>query len=121
MRTMGRLTLCLSLRQAGLVDRFRVVVHPVITGRTGQDRIHGGYPDVALEMTNSRTLDGRTQLLEYLPAVLAGPPEPKPLPDADPWPCALALHHPRTSVAGVDSCCAPAARASSGASRSVHR
>ena len=35
MRTLGSLTLCRSLLEAGLVDRFRVVVFPVITGRNG--------------------------------------------------------------------------------------
>jgi dihydrofolate reductase len=74
MTTMGSLTLCRSLLKAGLVDRFRVVVFPVITGSTGSDRIYDGYPDVALDMINSRTFDGRIQLLEYVPTVLAGPP-----------------------------------------------
>src|SRR5215210_309763 len=74
MRTIGSLTLCRSLLKAGLVDRFRVVVFPVITGKTGRDRIYDGYPDVALEMVSSRTFDGRLQLLEYVPRVLAGPP-----------------------------------------------
>ena len=74
MRTIGSLTLCRSLLKAGLVDRFRVVVFPVITGSTGSERIYDGYPDVALDMINSRTFDGRTQLLEYVPRVLAGPP-----------------------------------------------
>jgi dihydrofolate reductase len=74
MTTMGSLTLCRSLLKAGLVDRFRVVVFPVITGSTGQDRIYDGYPDVALDLINSRTFDGRIQLLEYAPTVLAGPP-----------------------------------------------
>ncbi len=74
MRTMGSLTVCRALLRAGLVDRFRVVVFPVITGSTGQDRIYDGYPDVALEMIGNRTFDGRTQLLEYVPTVLAGPP-----------------------------------------------
>ncbi len=74
MRTMGSLTLCRSLLEAGLVDRFRVVVFPVITGSTGQERIYDGYPDVALHMVNSRTFDGRIQLLEYVPTVLEGPP-----------------------------------------------
>jgi dihydrofolate reductase len=73
MRTMGSLTLCRSLLRAGLVDRFRVVIFPVITGSTGGDRIYDGYPDVALDMINSRTFDGRIQLLEYVPTVLAGP------------------------------------------------
>jgi dihydrofolate reductase len=74
MRTLGSLTLCRSLLNAGLVDRFRVVVFPVITGSTGRDRIYDGYPDVSLEMVSSRTFDGRLQLLEYAPTVLAGPP-----------------------------------------------
>jgi dihydrofolate reductase len=74
MRTLGSLTLCRSLLNAGLVDRFRVVVFPVITGSTGRDRIYDGYPDVALDMVASRTFDGRLQLLEYVPTVLAGPP-----------------------------------------------
>jgi len=74
LRTIGSLTLCRSLLKAGLVDRFRVVVFPVITGRTGKDRIYDGYPDVSLDMVESRTFDGRLQLLEYVPTVLAGPP-----------------------------------------------
>ena len=74
MRTMGSLTLCRALLRAGLVDRFRVVVFPVITGSTGRDRIYDDYPDVSLEMLGSRTFDGGTQLLEYAPTILAGPP-----------------------------------------------
>lgn len=74
MRTLGSLTLCRSLLEAGLVDRFRVVVFPVLTGSTGSDRIYDGYPDVALDMVASRTFDGRIQLLEYVPTVLTGPP-----------------------------------------------
>jgi dihydrofolate reductase len=76
MTTLGSLTLCRSLLEAGLVDRFRVVVFPVITGRTGRERIYDGYPDVALDMVASRTFDDRIQLLEYVPRVLTGPPGP---------------------------------------------
>ena len=74
MRTMGSRSLCRSLLEAGLVDRYRVVVFPVITGNTGRERIYDGYPDVGLEMIGSRTFDGRIQLLEYVPTVLEGPP-----------------------------------------------
>jgi dihydrofolate reductase len=74
LRTLGSLTLCRTLLAAGLVDRFRVVVFPVITGNTGRERIYDGYPDVALEMVDRRTFDGRLQLLEYVPTVLTGPP-----------------------------------------------
>ena len=74
LRTLGSLTLCRSLLSAGLVDRFRVVIFPFITGSTGRDRIYDGYPDVSLELVQSRTFDGRLQLLEYVPTVLTGPP-----------------------------------------------
>jgi dihydrofolate reductase len=74
MRTIGSLSLCRSLLEAGLVDRFRVVVFPVITGSTGRDRIYDGYPDATLDLVASRTFDGRIQLLEYVPKLLPGPP-----------------------------------------------
>lgn len=94
--TLGSLSLCRSLLNAGLVDRFRLVVFPVITGRTGRERIFDGYPDVALEMVDSRTFDGRLQLLDYVPTVLDGPgrsgaaPDPRSAPEADAPP-----HEPR--------------------------
>ena len=72
--TIGSLSLCRSLLRAGLVDRFRVVMFPVITGATGAERIYDGYPDVALEMIDHRTFDGRIQLVEYRPRVLEHPP-----------------------------------------------
>ncbi|MFC8523680.1 MULTISPECIES: dihydrofolate reductase family protein [Micrococcaceae] len=72
--TLGSLSLCRSLVAAGLVDRFRLVVFPLITGRTGRERIYDGYPDVALEMVDSRIFDGRLQLLEYIPRVIDRPP-----------------------------------------------
>jgi dihydrofolate reductase len=74
MSTIGSLSLCRSLLKAGLVDRYRVVVFPVITGSTGRERIYDAYPDVALDMVDSRTFDGRIQLLEYVPTTLSGPP-----------------------------------------------
>jgi dihydrofolate reductase len=78
LRTLGSVSLCRSLLTAGLVDRFRVVLFPVITGATGQDRIYDSYPDVSLELVASRLFDGRLQLLEYIPTVLAAPPGEHP-------------------------------------------
>jgi dihydrofolate reductase len=72
--TIGSLTLARSLLRAGLVDRFRVGIFPVITGATGAERIYDGYPDVALAMTDSRTFDGRILMVEYRPRVLEHPP-----------------------------------------------
>jgi dihydrofolate reductase len=74
MRTFGSLSLCRSLITAGLVDRFRVVVFPVITGKTGYDRMYDGYPDVALDMIASQIFDGRLQMLEYVPRIVTEPP-----------------------------------------------
>jgi hypothetical protein len=58
LRTLGSVSLCRSLIMAGLVDRFRVVVFPVVTGATGQDRIYDGYPDIRLDLVESRTFEG---------------------------------------------------------------
>lgn len=75
LRTIGSLQLCRSLLEAGLVDRYRVVMFPVITGATGHERIYDGYPDVGLTMVDSRTFDATIQLVEYEPTVLDGPPQ----------------------------------------------
>jgi dihydrofolate reductase len=74
LRTLGSVSLCRSLITAELVDRFRVVVFPVVTGATGQDRIYDGYPDIKLDLIESRSFEGGLQLLEYVPTVLEGPP-----------------------------------------------
>lgn len=72
--TLGSLSLARSLLQAGLVDRFRVGIFPVITGATGSERIYDGYPDVALDTISSQTFDGRILMVEYRPRVLDKPP-----------------------------------------------
>ena len=74
LRTIGSATLCRSLVEAGLVDRLRVVVFPVINGASGRDPFYAGWPDVALETLGHRTFDGRLQMMEYAPRVLDGPP-----------------------------------------------
>lgn len=71
--TLGSVSLCRSLMEAGLVDRFRVVIFPVITGKTGSGRIYDGYQDFVLELVESRTFDNRSQLLEYVPRKLDAP------------------------------------------------
>jgi dihydrofolate reductase len=74
LRTVGSVSLCRSLLEAGLVDRLRVVIFPVITGASGLQRLFEGYPDITLDLIETRTFDGRLQLLEYVPTVLEGPP-----------------------------------------------
>ena len=61
-----------------LVDKNTKVLTQGITGATGQERIYDGYPDVALDLTESRTFAGGIQLLDYRPRLLDAPLPPGP-------------------------------------------
>lgn len=74
LRTIGSPSLSTSLLRAGLVDRYRVVVFPVVTGATGSDRIYDAWPDVTLDVVESRTFEGGLQLLDCVPTLLDKPP-----------------------------------------------
>jgi dihydrofolate reductase len=69
LRSHGSLSLNRALMAAGLVDRVQITVFPVITGRTGLDRIFEGAADFDLDLIESRTLDRRTQELTYMPTL----------------------------------------------------
>ncbi|GAB4094613.1 dihydrofolate reductase family protein [Brachybacterium horti] len=72
--TVGSIRLSLALIEADLVDRFRVVLFPVVTGRTGLERIWEQFGDLSLELLEARTFEGGLQLLEYRPTALEAPP-----------------------------------------------
>ncbi|MBU2666059.1 dihydrofolate reductase family protein [Actinoplanes bogorensis] len=67
-RSQASLSLNWSLMAAGLVDRIEVTIFPVVSGKTGVSPILGGAGDYDLELLDSRTFDGRSQLLVYRPA-----------------------------------------------------
>jgi hypothetical protein len=46
-----------------------VTVFPVLTGRSGTDRIFEGAEDFDLELLDTTMLDGRTQELIYRPTL----------------------------------------------------
>jgi dihydrofolate reductase len=69
LRTIGSFTLARSLLAAGVVDRLRVMVFPLVLGETGRQPVFEGLPDLELDLVSARTLDGRLQLLEYVPKV----------------------------------------------------
>ncbi|MGW3551190.1 dihydrofolate reductase family protein [Streptomyces griseoincarnatus] len=69
LRSHGSLSMNRALMAAGLVDRLQVTVFPVVTGRTGQDRIFEGAADFDLELLEHRTLDDRIQELVYRPTL----------------------------------------------------
>ncbi|MGP9746697.1 dihydrofolate reductase family protein [Brachybacterium sp. AOP29-B2-41] len=72
--TTGSIRLSHSLLKAGLVDRFRIILFPVITGRTGLERIWEQFEDFSLDLVTARTFEGGLQLLEYVPTYLSEPP-----------------------------------------------
>jgi dihydrofolate reductase len=67
LRSHGSLTLNRALLNAGLVDAIEVTVFPVISGKTGVDRVFDGAEDFDLELIEARTFDGNTQVLTYRP------------------------------------------------------
>ena len=69
LRSHGSLSMNRALMAAGLVDRVQVTLFPVISGRTGTERIFQGAADFDLDLIESRTLDGRTQELVYRPTL----------------------------------------------------
>lgn len=69
LRSHGSLSMNRALMAAGLIDRIQVTIFPVITGRTGSERIFEDADDFDLELIQSRTLDGRIQELVYRPAL----------------------------------------------------
>jgi dihydrofolate reductase len=71
LRSHGRLSLNRALMAAGLVDQVQLTIFPVISGRTGTDRVFQGAADFDLDLLESRTLDGRIQELIYRPTLHA--------------------------------------------------
>ncbi|WP_203582072.1 dihydrofolate reductase family protein [Microbacterium hibisci] len=67
LRSHGSLSMNRSLMAAGLVDLIQLTVFPVISGRTGTDRVFEGADDFDLELVDERTLDGGTKELLYRP------------------------------------------------------
>jgi dihydrofolate reductase len=65
----GSLSMNRALMSAGLVDRVRVTLFPVITGETGLDPIFQGATDFDLELVEHHTLDGHIQELTYRPTL----------------------------------------------------
>ena len=71
LRSIGSIRLVRSLAKLGLIDRFRLMVFPLILGETGREPIYADYPRVALELLGTKVLDSRLILLEYRPAARA--------------------------------------------------
>lgn len=66
LRTMGSLFLARQLT-AGLVDRLRLMIFPLIAGDSGREPCFANMASADLELVDHRTLDGRVLLVEYRP------------------------------------------------------
>jgi dihydrofolate reductase len=71
LRTLGSVSIVQQLLTAGLVDRLKLMVCPLVLPDTGTEPVFQHVPDIGFELVDSRTFDGRVLLLEYRPA---GPP-----------------------------------------------
>jgi dihydrofolate reductase len=67
-RSFGSITLVKGLMQAGLVDRLRLMVFPLMVGPDGREPAFAGHPRTGLDLASTTVLDGRLLLLEYRPA-----------------------------------------------------
>ncbi len=68
LRTVGSVSLVRQLLNAGQVDRLRLMVFPLIIGKSGQEPFFAQLADIALELDSYTVLDGRIVLSDYRPA-----------------------------------------------------
>lgn len=67
LRTVGSLSIVKQLVNAGLVDRLRLMVFPLVVGASGAEPWFEGLDEGELELVDHRALDGRIVLVEYRP------------------------------------------------------
>jgi dihydrofolate reductase len=65
MRTIGSASLVRSLFRAGLVDRVRVMVFPMIHGTAGEGPVFAELPVLDLDLDSTTVVDDRLVLLDY--------------------------------------------------------
>jgi dihydrofolate reductase len=67
LRTMGSLSVVKQLFNAGLVDRLRLMVFPLLVGPGGRESAFEAVADADLSLLAHRVLDNRILLSEYAP------------------------------------------------------
>jgi dihydrofolate reductase len=65
LRAMGSLSLVAALMDAGLLDRLRLIVFPLVAGPRGREPWAAGLPMRELALERTEVLDGRLLALEY--------------------------------------------------------
>src|SRR3954447_1238539 len=67
LRTVGSLSVARQLLGAGLVDRLRLMIFPLIAGPAGREAAFADVASAELELVDHQTLDRRVLLVEYRP------------------------------------------------------
>ncbi|MGI8882099.1 MAG: dihydrofolate reductase family protein [Jatrophihabitans sp.] len=67
LRTMGSLSIARQLLNAGLVDRLRLLMFPLLAGPDGREPFFADMACADLELADHRVLDGRILLAEWVP------------------------------------------------------
>lgn len=67
LRTIGSLSIVRQLIEAGLVDRLRLMIFPLLAGASGREAAFEGAASADLQPVRHQLLDGRVLLVEYVP------------------------------------------------------
>jgi len=67
LRTVGSLSLIRQLLGAGLVDRLRLIVCPLVIPQTGLEPAFAGLPELQFNLLDVKVLGGRIVILDYQP------------------------------------------------------
>lgn len=67
LRTMGSISVARQLLDAGLVDRLRLMVFPLIAGPSGREPFFADMVSADLALVEHRALDDRVLILDYRP------------------------------------------------------
>jgi dihydrofolate reductase len=61
----GSISIGQQLAKAGLLDGYRLLVHPVVLGSAGYKPVFGGFDQPGLRLVRSEVLDSRVVAMEY--------------------------------------------------------
>lgn len=67
-RTAGSLSIVRQLISAGLVDRLRLMLCPLVLPSTGVEPAFADYPEIQFDLLDTRILDKRIVILDYRPS-----------------------------------------------------
>jgi dihydrofolate reductase len=67
LRTIGSLSIVRQLMEAGLVDRLRLMIFPLLAGASGREAAFEGAASADLQPVGHQLLDGSVLLVEYVP------------------------------------------------------